>query len=102
MKYLIKTTNENVRAYQSIGNKGVQVLDTVNSLEDLYNKVANLEDSSFYPQEDGVVLNCSGNEVFDPAYPNHFDFCDYSYSMIDSDDLEPFTDDHFINAIKAF
>lgn len=102
MKYLIKKTGDNVRAYQSIGNKGVQVMDTVESLEDLYDKVSNLEDSDFYPQEDGIVISASGNEVFDPAYPNSFEFGDYTYSMVDSDDLDEWNDAHIINAISQY
>jgi hypothetical protein len=102
MKFLIKQTKENVRAYQTIGNKGVQVLDTVDSLEDLYNKVQTLEDDDFYPQEDGIVLNAAGNEVFDPNYPNDFDFVDYKYYMVDQEDLDDYKDAHILNVIAAY
>ena len=102
MNYLVKKTGENVRTYQSIGNKGVQVIDTVESIEDFYSKVANLEDSSFYPQEDGTVIDCSENEVYDPAYPEMFDFHDYTYSIVDGDSLDEWNDAHIINAISEY
>jgi len=102
MKYLAKKTGENVRAYQSIGNKGVEILDTIESVEDFYNKISNLEDSDFYPQEDGIVLDGSENEVYDPKYPETFDFTDYTYSIVDGDSLDDYHEAHIINAIDKY
>lgn len=102
MKYLIKRTNENVRGYQKIGNKGHEAICTVADLQDFHNKVEELESNDFFPQEDGIVLNSAGNEVFDTNYPNDFDFGDYIYYMIDAEDLDHYGDAHIINAIKQF
>lgn len=76
MKKLFKYTHENTRA-----GKTRAFISDVDSNEDAYVKVNELEDSNFFPQEDGKVLDSSGNEVFDPKFPTNFDFHDYHYDV---------------------
>lgn len=100
MKILVKITNQCVSTYNK-STDGKEFISIVDSLEDGYNIVANREDGDFYPQEDGFVLSGSGSEVFDPNYPDTFDFGDYSYYITDVDTLDSYDDAALIRAIEA-
>ena len=73
---LVKHTHENTRAGIS-----TTVMAEFETFSEGYEKVASLEDNDFYPQDNGFVLDANGNEVFDPAYNDYFDFTDYHYSI---------------------
>jgi len=97
MKYLFKITPEHVRSYNRFTH-GYELIQTVASNEEAYDVVANLEDDDFFDQEDGTVNNCNGNEVYDPKYPDMFDFRDYSYQVIEFTNLDRDSDEHIIRA----
>jgi len=101
MKAIFKSTSKNVISYRRIGNKGWEFIEETIDEETFFNSVQNLEDSDFFPQEDGRVLSASGNEVFDPKYPDSFDFGDYSYYLENVDEWDEWNDSHKINAMKG-
>ena len=99
MKAVFKKTNECVRSYNK-STKGYDYVGQVQTPEEMYDLVAKLEDGDFYPQEDGIVLSSSGNEVFDPRYEWSFEFGDYDYVAYDTADLDDYSDAHLIRAIE--
>lgn len=99
MKLLVKITPDNVSNHNR-ATKGYEFVQTVASNEEGYSVVANIEDNDFYPQGNKFVLNANGNEVFDPKYPNDFDFVDYKYHIMDIDSLDSYDDAHIIRAIE--
>lgn len=99
MKVLAKQTGEAVRSYKR-STKGFEAVEEVKDPEDAYNLVSQLEDNDFYPQDDGSVWDANGNEVFDPNYPDTFDFGDYYYTVIDTDRLDEYHDAHKIQALE--
>ena len=98
MKFLLKITSDNVSSYNR-STKGYEFIQTVESDKIAYDVVARLEDVDFFPQEDGKVLDGSGNEVFDPAYPDDFDFGDYRFVVSEYDMLDEHDDAHLLRAI---
>ena len=99
MKLLVKRTPDNVITYNQSA-KGLEVIQTVGSNEEAYDVVARLEDSDFFPQDDGVVLNYGGNEVYDPKYPNMWEMGDYTYYVEDVSDLDEYDDSEMIQALE--
>lgn len=96
MKILVRQHNQCTSKYRRFP-EGKEV---VCATEDLYESVASLEDIDFFPQESGVVYDASGNEVFDPNYPDSFDYGDYSYYLIESNDLNEDDDMVLLTAIN--
>lgn len=99
MKVLIKKTRENVSNYNRSTN-GIEVIQVVTGNEQAYSLVSSLEDSDFFPQENGYVLSAAGNEVFDPNYPDCFDFVDYSYNVENISDLDHYSNSDLIRAVE--
>ena len=100
MKFITKQTGENVSLYNR-STHGLEIIDVVKSHEEFYQKVQSLEDSDFFPQDNGVVLRASQNEAYDPQYPNEFDFGDYRYYLKEVDYLLEDEDAVFIRALKS-
>ena len=100
MKLLFKQTNESVSTYNR-STKGLEFIKSIDSLEDMHDVVQAKEDGNFYPQKNGFILDSSGNEVFDPNYPESFDFGDYSYLVQNSELLDHHDDAHYIRAIET-
>ena len=99
MKLLFKITPDNVSSHNRSTN-GYEFIQTVESMQDAYDVVSKLEDSDFYPQDDGFVLSANGNEVFDPKYADQFDFVDYKFYVMDTEALDVYDDAHIIRAIE--
>jgi hypothetical protein len=99
MKAVFKKVNECV-SYYNRSTKGFEFVGKVNNDKEMYNLVASLEDNDFFPQENGIVLDASGSEVFDPSYPDDFDFGDYSYVTYDMDSLDEFDYAHLFRATE--
>lgn len=95
MKAIFQVKPEHVRGYIR-STKGWEFCDTVENETEFYNNVADWNDSSFFPNEDGTVQNQNGNEVFDPKYPSEFDFGDYYYRLIEVSEL----DENQVQAVK--
>lgn len=100
MKAVFKITGENVSKYRSIGNKGYEFIQEVSDEKEFYDVIQALEDQDFFPQADGTVLRASENEAFDPDYPEEFDFVDYRYFLIETDELDEYDDAHILNSMK--
>ena len=99
MKAVFKKTNECVRSYNR-STKGYEYVGEVEGSKEMYDLVARLEDNDFYPQEDGIVLSTSGDEVYDPQYKWSFEFGDYVYVAYDREELDEYTHAHLIKAIQ--
>jgi len=99
MKVIFKITGENVRSYNP-GTKGYEFIDTCEDVESFYDKITTLEDPDIFEGEKGFLNDASGNEIFDPAYPNRFDFTDYNYYVEDVDSLDDYFDGNKIKSIK--
>ena len=85
--FIFQYTPENVRSHNR-ATSGWEYHGHVKTHQEFYNKVAGWEDQDFFPQDDGRVMDQSGNEVYDPEYPNQFDFGDWDYRLIKAEDLE--------------
>ncbi len=88
MKAIFKKTSDNVSTYNRSTN-GYEFIGTVETLEDFYDKILELEQNDYYPQKDGTVLNANGNEIFDPNYPERFNDVDYNYFAEDVEKISP-------------
>lgn len=81
-------------------NKGYELITHVKNQEEFFNTIRRLEDNDFFPEEEtGFVYEANGNEVFDPSYPNDFDFGDYTYVLLDATSLDDHRDSHVIAAL---
>ena len=73
-------------------NDGKEFIALVDSNEQAYNEVANREQEDWFTQDDGTITDQNGREVFDPAYPDRFDFGDFTYYVKDVDSLDEYYD----------
>lgn len=61
-----------------------EVIDEVNNRSEFVKLVRSLEDDHIFPDLcTGYAYDEDGNEVYDPNYPNTFDFVDYKYTLED-------------------
>lgn len=88
MKLIFKQTGENVRIH-NISTNGYEFIGTVESEDDFFKKIMELEADNYFLQEDGRVLSSTGNEVYDPKYPDSFDDCNYRYYLENACQLSP-------------
>lgn len=86
MYLIFKHTPENVLRHNR-STKGWEFISTAESTKDFYNQIEKSDNENFFSQDDGTVTDQDGNEVFDPKYPNTFEFGDYSYHLEEVADL---------------
>lgn len=79
-KVITKEWNPWTRKY-SLFKNGIETIEDLESLEQFKQVVLNLENSQSFLQDDGRVLDSNGNEIFDPNYPDEFDYIDYAYRI---------------------
>ena len=90
---------QNVSSYNR-STHGWVFNDTCEDLQDFKNKMLNWEDANTFEQEDGLILDQNGSEVYDPDYPTYFEFGDYDYICEKVDDLSESLDEDKIKAIE--
>jgi hypothetical protein len=100
MKIIVLKHPENVRAYRRSTN-GYHFKGIAKDQQDFYNKVTTWESQDIFTMEDGVILDQSQNEVFNPASPDSFDFYDYTYAMVSVESLNHYDDAALIRAIEV-
>ena len=84
----------------SMFNDGKEFIAFVDSNEEAYNKVANIEQQDWFTQDDGTITDQNGREVFDPTYPDRFEFGDFTYYAKDIDSLDEYYDDVLIKLVE--
>lgn len=96
MKALLKIHGQNTMKYRQFpsGKEVVKVSENIT----LINELDRLE--MIFTDDSGIVSDESGNEVYDPKYPDFADFHDYTYHVIDVDSLHVDDDYHLLQEIK--
>jgi len=85
MKLLFKQFSETSSEYQRHDN-GLVLLEELKDGQTLIDRLDYYE-SEIYENEDGIVVDHNGCEVYDKDYPRVADFDNYKYYVSDSDDL---------------
>lgn len=84
MTYLVfKKVEESCKRYKR-STKGYEFLGLVNEVKYFHKLVKVSEPEDYFPQENGTVTDQDGNEVFDPWYPELYDYGDYQYLLVSS------------------
>jgi len=85
MKLLFRRWSMTSREYQRHDN-GLQLLESMQDGQTLIDRLHYYE-SEVYENEDGIVVDHYGCEVYDKGYPNVAKFDDYKYYVVHEDDL---------------
>ena len=99
MKALFIRYNQCTARYKMFNN-GIEFIDTVKTDNQAYNFVANRENEDWFTQDDGTVTCACGALCYEPAYPDRFEFGDYTYFVQDIDTLDEYYDAALISAIR--
>lgn len=81
MEYAIFKRTHRGRPYYNESTNGYECIGWTDNQQAFYNKVKELEDIDFFEQEDGSVLDQQQNEVYNPNFPNFFDFGGTEYYL---------------------
>ena len=96
MRLLFKQFSQTSRWYQMHDN-GLVLLEELKDGQQLIDRL-NYYESEVYENEDGIVVDHNGCEVYDKDYPNVADFDDYKYYVVDENNLST-SEDQFMNWI---
>jgi len=85
MRLLFKQFSQTSRWYQMHDN-GLVLLEELKDGQQLIDRLDYYE-SEVYENEDGIVVDHNGCEVYDKDYPNVAEFDNYKYYVVDFDNL---------------
>lgn len=86
--YIFKHTPENISKHRR-STSGWEFVAECNSIEAFKKGLELKHYQDWFDQEDGSVLDQTGNEVYDPRYPDTAEFGDFTYFLVDESDLNP-------------
>lgn len=105
MKAIFKKVTATNHPRYNANTKGWEFIDLARDEDDfcaLFNVVSDRE--TFFDMKQSekgtYYMDESGNEVYDPNYPDRWDFTDYQYFIIDMSTLDEWNDSDKIDAIK--
>jgi len=86
-KYIFKRKRETMTTYRR-STKGYEFISETTDVASFVDAICKIEDTDTFPQDNGIIRDQAGAEVYDPESPEYFDFVDYTYHLIDESELD--------------
>jgi len=100
MKIFARVHHQSTRSYSRYTD-GIELLKECNTVDEIAKWVQYYEDMEFFPQDNGTVQDSNGNVVFKSGWDS-YEYGDYHYMIVDTEDLDDYHDGKLIEEINEF